>query len=95
MKLLLSLMVAGSLAFAGGDILPVQVKTKFEEPVVVQKSQPRHTGCYKPNIPKCPDCVDVAEICPDDPSLPVAETVPCEGLLRQQAAARAAQQAGH
>ena len=81
MKLLLSLMITGTLAFAGGDILPVQVKTKFEKPVVVQKQR----GCYKPNIKKCPDCVDVAEICPDDPNLPMAETVPCEGLLRQQA----------
>jgi len=85
MKLLLSLMIAGTVAFAGGDILPVQVQTQFDEPVVVQKQQPKqqhHRGCYKPNIPKCPDCVDVAEICPDDPSLPVAETVPCEGLTR-------------
>ena len=85
MKLLLSLMIVGTVAFAGGDILPVQVQTRFEKPVVVQKPQPQARGCYKPNIKKCPDCVDVAEICPDDPSLPVAETVPCEGLLRQQA----------
>ena len=84
MKLLLSLIIAGTVAFAGGDILPVQVQTKFDQPVVVQKSQPKPRGCYKPNIQKCPDCVDVAEICPDDPSLPVAETVPCEALVRQQ-----------
>ena len=81
MKLLLSLMIVGAMAFAGGDILPVQVKTKFEKPVVVQKQQ---RGCYKPNIQKCPDCVDVAEICPDDPNLPIAQTEPCEGLSGQQ-----------
>jgi len=79
MKLLLSLMIAGSaILFAGGDILPVQVRTKFE-PVVVQKQR----GCYKPNIQKCPDCEDVAEICPDDPNLPLAETEPCEALLNR------------
>ena len=90
MKILLSLLIAGTALFAGGDILPVKVVTKFEKPVVKTR------GCYKPNIKKCPDCVDVAEICPDDPSLPMAETVPCEGLLRQQAAERAAaQQTGH
>ena len=92
MKLLLSLMIVGTVAFAGGDLLPVQVVTKFEKPVVVQQ-KPQPKGCYKPNIKKCPDCVDVAEICPDDPSLPMAETVPCEALLRQEAAQRAAQ--GH
>ena len=85
MKLLLSLMIAGAALFAGGDILPVEVVTKFEKPVVVvQKAQPTR-GCYKPHIKKCPDCVDVAELCPDDPQLPVAKTVPCEALLRQQA----------
>lgn len=74
MKLLLSLMIAGSaLLMAGGDILPVKVVTKFEKPQV-------HTRCYKPHIQKCPDCVDVAEICPDDPSLPIAKTEPCPGL---------------
>ncbi len=93
MKILLSLLITGTALFAGGDILPVKVVTKFEKPVVVQQKPQR--GCYKPNIKKCPDCVDVAEICPDDPSLPVVETVPCEALLRQQAAERAAQQAGH
>ena len=74
MKVLLSLIIAGAVAIAGGDILPVQVK--------VEKPQPR--GCYKPNIQKCPDCVDVAEICPDDPNLPIAQTEPCEGLSGQQ-----------
>ena len=74
MRLLLSLIIVGAVAFAGGDILPVQVKVE----------KPQQRGCYKPNIKKCPDCVDVAEICPDDPSLPIAETLPCEGLTKQQ-----------
>jgi len=71
MKLLLSLMVAGSaLLFAGGDILPVKVY----KPTVVQKQR----GCYKPNIKKCVNCVEVAEICPDDPNVPIVESIPCE-----------------
>jgi hypothetical protein len=73
MKLLLSLMVAGAtLLVAGGDILPV----KFYKPAVqvVQKQR----GCYKPNIQKCPNCVEVAEICPDDPNVPIVESIPCE-----------------
>lgn len=78
MKLLLSLMIAGTALFAGGDIIPVQTITKFEKPVV-QKQR----GCYKPNIQKCPDCEDVAEICPDDVSLPVAQTEPCEALVNR------------
>ncbi|HHS91770.1 MAG TPA: hypothetical protein ENK82_00340 [Campylobacterales bacterium] len=74
MKLLVSLMIAGSaVLFAGGDILPVKV---------YQKAAPAPTKCYKPNIKKCPDCVDVAEICPDNPSLPMAQTEPCEALQR-------------
>jgi len=78
MKLLLSLLVAGSATlFAGGDILPVPVKTKFEP--VVQKQR----GCYKPNIKKCPDCVEVAEICPDNPNVPTIESEVCEGLVGQ------------
>ncbi len=81
MKLLLTLMITGTALFAGGDIIPVQVVTKFEEPVMAKPAPTR--GCYKPNIKKCPDCVDVAEICPDDPNLPIAETTACEGLLRQ------------
>ena len=73
MKLLLSLMVAGAtLLVAGGDILPLKVY----KPVV----QKQH-GCYKPNIQKCPNCVDVAEICPDDPNVPIVETVPCEANI--------------
>jgi len=83
MKLLLSLMIAGSALFAGGDILPVEVVTAFEKPVLAPAPAP--TRCYKPNIKKCPDCEDVAELCPDDPSLPLAKTSVCEGLLRQQA----------
>jgi len=72
MKLLLSLIITGSALFAGGDILPVKV---YQKPVM-QKQAPR--GCYKPNIQKCHDCVDVAEVCPDNPSLPIAQTEPCE-----------------
>lgn len=71
MRLLLSLMIAGSaLLIAGGEIMPVKVVTKFEK-----AEAPR--GCYKPNIKKCPTCDDVAIICPDDPSLPMAKTEPC------------------
>ena len=78
MKLLLSLMVLGStLLFSGGDILPVQVRTKYE-PVIVQKQVRKQRGCYKPNIKKCANCVEVAEICPDDPSVPIVESIPCE-----------------
>ena len=77
MKLLLSLMIAGSaLLIAGGDIMPVQVVTKYEKPTVSGK-------CYKPNIQKCPNCVDVAEICPDDPRLPIAKTEPCTANTNQ------------
>lgn len=79
MKLLLSLMIAGSaLLIAGGDIMPVEVVTKFEK-----AEAPVQRGCYKPNIQKCPDCDDVAEICPDDPSLPIAQTEPCSASLNQ------------
>ena len=77
MKLLLSLMIAGSALFAGGDMLPVQVVTVFEKPMLA----PAPSNCYKPNIAKCPDCEDIAELCPDDVSLPVAKTEPCEALL--------------
>ena len=80
MKILLSLMIAGSALFAGGDMLPVEVVTKFEKPVMVQKQT---RGCYKPNIKKCPDCEDVAELCPDDTNLPIAKTEPCEALLNR------------
>jgi len=83
MKLLLSLMVTSSaLLIAGGDIIPVQVETKYEKMEVVAAAP---TKCYKPNIKKCPECEDVAEICPDDVNLPIAKTIPCETLLRQQA----------
>jgi len=86
MKLLLSLMIAGSALFAGGDIIPVEVVTAFEKPMLAPAPvQKVSSNCYKPNIKKCPDCEDVAELCPDDPSLPVAKTSVCEGLLRQQA----------
>jgi len=81
MKLLISLMVAGTALFAGGDIIPVEVVTKFEKPIMVAPAPSR--GCYKPNIKKCPDCEDVAELCPDNPALPVAKTEACEGLLRR------------
>jgi len=73
MKLLLSLMVVGTaLLFAGGDILPAKVYKP-----VVQKQR----GCYKPNIEKCPNCEDVAELCPDDPNLPVVQSEPCEVVV--------------
>ena len=73
MKLLLSLMVAGSaLLFAGGDILPIKPRAQYKP--VVQKQR----GCYKPNIKKCVNCVEVAEICPDDPNVPIVESIPCE-----------------
>lgn len=72
MKLFLSLVIAASALFAGGDILPVQ-------PKIVQKSAP--TKCYKPNIEKCPDCDDVAELCPyNGEDLPMAKTEPCDAL---------------
>lgn len=75
MKLFLSIVVLASALFAGGDILPVQ-------PKVVQKPAP--TKCYKPNIEKCPDCQDVAELCPyNGEDIPLAKTEPCEGLNRQ------------
>ncbi len=81
MKLLLSLMIAGSaLLIAGGDIMPVEVVTKFEK----MEPAPAPSRCYKPNIKKCPECDDVAEICPDDPSLPLAKTMPCHALELQQ-----------
>jgi len=81
MKLLLALMIAGSALFAGGDIMPVERMTKYEQADVRIA-----TKCYKPNIKKCPDCEDVAELCPyNGEDLPIAKTEPCEALLRQQA----------
>ncbi len=79
MKLLLTLMIAGSaLLIAGGDITPVQVVTKYE------KIEVKLSKCIKPNIKKCPDCVDVAELCPyNGEDLPIAKTEICEGLARQ------------
>ena len=79
MKLLLSLMIAGSALFAGGDIIPVRTVTVFEKPMLA----PAPTNCYKPNIQKCPDCEDVAELCPDDPQLPIAKTEVCEALVNR------------
>jgi hypothetical protein len=79
MKLLLSLMIAGTALFAGGDIIPVQVVTVFEKPMLA----PAATNCYKPNIKKCPDCEDIAELCPDDPKLPLAKTEVCEALVNR------------
>ncbi|MCH9739977.1 MAG: hypothetical protein K0U38_03930, partial [Epsilonproteobacteria bacterium] len=68
---LLSLMIAGATLFAGGDILPIQQKAQ----PVVQKN------CFKPNIQKCPDCDDVAELCPyNGEDIPMAKTEPCEAL---------------
>ncbi len=82
MKLLLSLMITGSALFAGGDIIPVRVVTTFEKPVLAAPVA-APTNCYKPNIQKCPDCEDVAMLCPDDASLPLAQTEPCEALLNR------------
>ncbi len=81
MRLLLSITILGAILFAGGDIRPDRV-------VVQQKVQkPVHNHCYKPNIKKCPDCVDVAELCPyNGEDLPLAETSVCEGLLREEQA---------
>jgi hypothetical protein len=78
-------MVAGSaLLIAGGDIMPVEVVTKYEKIEVKVASK-----CFKPNIKKCPDCEDVAELCPyNGEDLPIAKTTICEGLARQQAQAR-------
>jgi hypothetical protein len=74
MKLLLSLIVAGATLFAGGDIRPMKVY----KPVVQKQVR---TDCYKPNIKKCPDCEDVAELCPyNGENIPMAETQPCEAL---------------
>ena len=81
MKLLLSLMIAGSALFAGGDIIPVRTVTVFEKPMLAPA--PASTNCYKPNIQKCPDCEDVAELCPDDASLPIAQTEICEALVNR------------
>lgn len=84
MKLLLALMIAGATLFAGGDIKPDRVV--YKKPVV-------HQNCYKPNIQKCPDCEDVAELCPyNNEDIPLAETEPCEGLIKQQQAAQQANQ---
>ena len=84
MKLLLALMITGITLFAGGDIRPDRVIHR--KPVV------HHQGCYKPNIKKCPDCEDVAELCPyNGEDLPLAETTVCEGLIRQQQAQQANQ----
>jgi CO dehydrogenase/acetyl-CoA synthase alpha subunit len=70
MKILVSLAILGTLLMAGGDIKPTKQKP------VAQKMQPTKK-CFKPNIKKCVNCQDVAEICPDDPSLPMAKTEPC------------------
>ena len=69
MKLLLALLFVSSTLFAGGYIAPKKV---------VQK------GCYKPKIKKCPDCDDVAVLCPDDPKAPIVEPEPCQGLIKQE-----------
>ena len=77
MKLLSTLMIAGSaLLIAGGDMRPVEVVTKYEKVEVKVASR-----CFKPNIKKCPDCEDVAELCPyNGEDLPIAKTEACEGL---------------
>ncbi|HIM93627.1 MAG TPA: hypothetical protein EYM49_01135 [Campylobacterales bacterium] len=77
MKLLITLMIAGSaLLIAGGDMRPVELVTKYEKVEVKVASR-----CFKPNIKKCPDCEDVAELCPyNGEDLPIAKTEACEGL---------------
>lgn len=77
MKLLSTLMIAGSaLLIAGGDMRPVELVTKYEKVEVKVASK-----CFKPNIKKCPDCEDVAELCPyNGEDLPIAKTEACEGL---------------
>ena len=76
MKLLLTLMITGSaLLIAGGDIIPVEVVTKYE------KIEVKLNRCIKPDIEKCPGCVDIAELCPyNGEDLPLAKTEVCEGL---------------
>jgi hypothetical protein len=77
MRLLLALIVASATLFAGGDIRPDRVA--YQKPVV------KHKGCYKPNIKKCPDCEDVAELCPyRGEDLPLAKTELCEGNINQE-----------
>ncbi len=74
MRLLLSITILSAILFAGGEIRPDRV---VQKPI-------QHDRCYKPNIKKCPDCVDVAELCPyNGEDLPLAETSVCEGLLRE------------
>ncbi|SFV63130.1 hypothetical protein MNB_SV-12-1704 [hydrothermal vent metagenome] len=82
MKLLLSLIIVGATLFAGGDIKPMRVyKPKVYKPKVYKPVVQKHVNCYKPNIKKCPDCEDVAELCPyNGEDLPLAQTEPCEGL---------------
>jgi len=69
MRLFLALAFVASTLFAGGYIAPKKVI---------------HKGCYKPKIKKCPDCDDVAVLCPDDPKAPLAKLLPCEGLEKQK-----------
>jgi len=84
MRILLALMIVGATLFAGGDIRPDRVV--YQKPVMKQQH------CYKPNIQKCPDCEDVAELCPyNGEDLPLAETTVCEGLIKQQQAKQAQQ----
>jgi len=81
MKIVLAFLITGVTLFAGGDIRP--------DRVVVQKvvSKPAdHQGCYKPDIQKCPDCEDVAELCPyNGEDIPLAQTEVCEGLVNSEA----------
>jgi|GEM_PF-2041546 len=76
MKLLVAISILGASLFAGGEIRSDNIV--YQKPI-----QKQH--CYKPNIPKCPDCEDVAELCPyNGEDLPEAQTEPCEGLTYQQ-----------
>ena len=70
MKLFLALVFSASTLFAGGYITP--------------KKEIKRKGCYKPKIKKCPDCDDVAILCPDVPKAPIVQPEPCQGLIKQQ-----------
>jgi hypothetical protein len=71
MRLLLIITILGTFIFAGGEIRSDRIV--FQKPIQKQ-------NCYKPNIKKCQDCEDVAELCPyNGEDLPEAQTEPCEG----------------
>jgi hypothetical protein len=76
MKLLIAVSVLSAFLFAGGEI---------RSDTIVYQKPIQNQNCYKPNIQKCPDCEDVAELCPyNGEELPEAETEPCEGNTYEQ-----------